>query len=187
MLSEITIRNFAIIDELRLTFQGGFCVLTGETGAGKSIILDAVMLVLGGRADTAMIRAGSEQAYVEATFALDARLRALLLPVLEAESLDDEPGDLLVLAREIRQNGRNLARVNGRTVSLTLLRDIASVNRTFKDPESFARVGGTSSRPVRRALAATAKSATETARSTRGCCSSSRWTSASRSSPTASF
>ncbi|MCA9969362.1 MAG: DNA repair protein RecN [Anaerolineales bacterium] len=125
MLSEITIRNFAIIDELRLTFQGGFCVLTGETGAGKSIILDAVMLVLGGRADTAMIRAGSEQAYVEATFALDARLRALLLPVLEAESLDDEPGDLLVLAREIRQNGRNLARVNGRTVSLTLLRDIA--------------------------------------------------------------
>lgn len=125
MLSELTIRNFAIIDELRLPFHGGFSVLTGETGAGKSIILDAVMLLLGERADTSMIRAGCEQAYVEATFLLDDRLKAALLPVLEAESLDDEAGDMLVLAREIRQNGRNLARINGRTVSLTLLRDVA--------------------------------------------------------------
>ncbi|MCA9947963.1 MAG: AAA family ATPase, partial [Anaerolineales bacterium] len=67
MLTELYIRNFAIIDELRLKFHDGFNVLTGETGAGKSIILDAVTLMLGGRADTTFVRAGAGEAYVEAT------------------------------------------------------------------------------------------------------------------------
>ena len=90
MLSELYIRNFAIIDELRVRLHPGFNVLTGETGAGKSIILDAVMLVLGGRADTTMVRAGCEEAYVEAVFLLDERLKTAVLPLLAAEGLEGE-------------------------------------------------------------------------------------------------
>lgn len=125
MLSELFIRNFAIIDELRLRLNPGFNVLTGETGAGKSIILDAVTLVLGERADTTVIRAGTDEAYVEATFRLDETLQAELRPILEAEGLDEEGAEFVVLAREMRANGRNICRVNGRTVSLSLLRQVA--------------------------------------------------------------
>lgn len=126
MLAELYIRNFAIIDDLRLQFDAGFNVLTGETGAGKSIILDAMTLVLGGRADTTMVRAGCEQAYVEATFELDARLQKELAPALAEEELENEEAkDVLILAREVRLNGRNVTRINGRAVTLTLLRQIA--------------------------------------------------------------
>lgn len=125
MLAELYIRNFAIIEELRLQLDAGFNVLTGETGAGKSIILDAVMLVLGGRADITVIRAGSDEAYVEATFLLDPTLQAILGPLLQMEGLDEEGDDYLVLARETRSNGRNICRVNGRTVNLSVLREIA--------------------------------------------------------------
>ena len=126
MLTELYIRNFAIIDALRMQFAAGFNVLTGETGAGKSIILDAVMLVLGGRADMTSIRAGTEAAYVEATFAINPTIQAQLAPILEQEGLEDEAGDTLVLARELRENGRSFSRVNGRAVNLTILRDIAA-------------------------------------------------------------
>lgn len=131
MLSELYIRNFAIIEDLRLHLDPGFNVLTGETGAGKSIILDAVMLVLGGRADTTAVRAGSDEAYVEATFRLDSTLREILHPILEAEGLDEpdgssgDDGEYIVLAREARANGRNICRVNGRAVSLSILRQVA--------------------------------------------------------------
>ena len=87
MLTEIYIRNLAIIDELRLQLHAGFNVLTGETGAGKSIILDAVTLVLGGRADTSFVRAGQDMAYVEATFSVPSRVQAILLPLLAEESV----------------------------------------------------------------------------------------------------
>ncbi len=126
MLTELSIRNFAIIDELRMQFHAGFNVLTGETGAGKSIILDAVSLVLGERADTTAIRAGSSQAYVEATFTLSPEALALIAPLLAEEGLDEEAGNELLLARELRDTGRNIVRVNGRTVNLTLLRQIAA-------------------------------------------------------------
>lgn len=125
MLTEINIRNFAIIEELRMQFHSGFNVLTGETGAGKSIILDAVMLILGGRADTTMIRAGATEAYIEATFSLTQPFQEAVHPILTAEGLDDEEGDGLMLAREIRHNGRNICRVNGRAVNLSVLREIA--------------------------------------------------------------
>ena len=125
MLSELVIRNFAIIDQLRLEFDPGFNVLTGETGAGKSIILDAVTLVLGERADTTAVRAGSEGAYVEATFRLAPGLAAALRPLLEAEGLDEDADEFVMLARELRANGRTICRVNGRTVSLSVLRQVA--------------------------------------------------------------
>lgn len=127
MLSELSIRNFAIIDELRLQFHAGFNVLTGETGAGKSIILDAVMLVLGGRADTSMVRTGAAKAYVEASFVLNKPLQDVIHPLLAAEGLDEEgDGEHVMLARELRVNGRNICRVNGSAVSLAVLRQVAA-------------------------------------------------------------
>lgn len=125
MLNELYIRNFAIIDELRMRFARGFNVLTGETGAGKSIILDAVMLVLGGRADTSMVRAETGEAYVEATFTLSKRLQKTLQPLLSQEGLDSEHHDTILIARELRMNGRNICRVNGRAVNLNVLRQLA--------------------------------------------------------------
>ncbi len=83
MLSELIIRNFAIIDDLRMQFTHGFVVLTGETGAGKSIILDAVSLILGGRADSSMVRAGSDRATVEAVFTLPHWLKETIVPLLK--------------------------------------------------------------------------------------------------------
>lgn len=124
MLTELTIRDFAIIDELHLRIAPGFNVLTGETGAGKSIILDAMMLILGGRADTTMIRAGADGAYVEARFHLESHVCAAVLPLLTAEGLEGDDDNELMVAREIRQNGRNICRINGRAVAVTLLRQI---------------------------------------------------------------
>ena len=124
MLAELYIRNFAIIDELRIQFLDGFNVLTGETGAGKSIILDAMALVLGERADTTVIRSGCEEAYVEASFRLTPAMQAVLRPMIEAEGLEPEQDDMLLLARELRLNGRNICRINGRAVNLTLLREM---------------------------------------------------------------
>jgi len=125
MLTELHIRNFAIIDDLYLTFAPGFTVLTGETGAGKSIIIDAVELVLGGRADTTIIRAGADQALVEATFQLEPARQAALQPLLEQEGLEGDEPDLLLLSREVRAGGRSICRVNGRAVTLALLREVA--------------------------------------------------------------
>jgi DNA repair protein RecN (Recombination protein N) len=124
LLTELTITNFAIIDELHLRFTSGLNVLTGETGAGKSIIIDAVSLLLGGRADTALIRAGADRAQVEGIFRLDTGLQAQINPILEREGLESDTPDTLVLGREIRATGRNYCRVNGRTVSLSLLEEI---------------------------------------------------------------
>jgi DNA repair protein RecN (Recombination protein N) len=123
MLAELRIENFAIIDRLELTFHPGLVTFTGETGAGKSIIIDAVEAVLGGRVDTSMVRTGSERAIIEASFTLSPEIRAYLIPILEREELLDSP-DTLVLSREIRAAGRSVARVNGRNVGVSLLVEI---------------------------------------------------------------
>mgnify|MGYP005849860247 CR=1 FL=1 len=125
MLVELTISDFAIIDELTLRFDSGFNVLTGETGAGKSIIIDAVTTLLGGRADTNLVRTGSSRARIEGSFRLSKDLRALIDPILEREGLDADQPDLLLLGREIRDNGRSFCRVNGSTVNLSILEEVA--------------------------------------------------------------
>ena len=125
MLAELHIRDFAIIDELQLHFAPGFSALTGETGAGKSIIVDAVELVLGGRADVTGVRAGADRTIIEAVFRLEPGQRTAIDLVLEREGLEgDDPG-LLLLGREVRLSGRNVCRVNGRAVTLALLRQVA--------------------------------------------------------------
>lgn len=125
MLVELNIADFAIIDKLGLTFDQGFNVLTGETGAGKSIIIDAVSMLLGGRADTSFIRAETDRARVEGVFRLTDPLQALINPILEREGLEGDEPDMLVLGREIRSTGRNFCRVNGSTVNLSILEEIA--------------------------------------------------------------
>lgn len=126
MLAELIVADFAIIDELHLNFHPGFNVLTGETGAGKSIIIDAVSMLLGGRADTNFIRADTNRARVEGIFRLPDRLKAFVGPILEREGLEGDDPDSLILGREIRSTGRNFCRVNGSTVSLTILEEIAA-------------------------------------------------------------
>ena len=123
MLTELWIHNFAIIDELHLTLTPGLIVFTGETGAGKSIIVDAIELLLGGRAESAVIRTSAEVATVEGAFQLPSELRSEVQSILEAEGLWEEDGTL-TLGREVRREGRNIARVNGRVVNLGVLREI---------------------------------------------------------------
>lgn len=126
MLIELTIKNFAIIDELRLTLTPGFNVLTGETGAGKSIIIDAVSLLLGGRASSDVVRAAAKSAFVEGQFQLSAALQKQIAPILEREGLENDAPEVLVLGREIRAAGRTFSRVNGRTVNAGLLAEITA-------------------------------------------------------------
>jgi DNA repair protein RecN (Recombination protein N) len=125
LLVELNIKNFAIIDELNLRFSPCFNVLTGETGAGKSIIIDAVSILLGGRAESEYIRAGTEESQVEGIFHLDEAAQAAILPLLKEDGLEGEDDETLILAREIRHSGRNICRVNGRAVTLGTLERIA--------------------------------------------------------------
>jgi len=123
MLTDLHIRDFAIIDELRLQFGAGFLAFTGETGAGKSIIIDAVELLLGGRAEAHMIRAEAPAAWIEGAFRIEYALQPEIRRLLEPEGLlDDEEN--VTLGRELRREGRNICRINGRSVTLGLLRDV---------------------------------------------------------------
>ena len=126
MLAELRIQNFAIIQDLTLAFSDGLVVLTGETGAGKSIILDALNAVLGGRVDVNDIRRDSDKAVIEASFDLDGPSSEAAQALLEPEGLWEENGSLS-LSREIRAGGRSVARVNGRSVSLSLQSDLGAL------------------------------------------------------------
>ena len=122
MLTDLIIKNFAIIENLHVTFGSGFNVLTGETGAGKSIIIDAVNLLLGGRARGEIIRTGEEESSVEAVF--DLREDHLLGKKLIAAGLDSD-GEMLV-RRIVARSGKNRVFINGSPVPLTQLRELTS-------------------------------------------------------------
>ncbi|HEX6292848.1 MAG TPA: DNA repair protein RecN [Herpetosiphonaceae bacterium] len=123
MLLELNIRDFAIIDRLNLQFATGFNVLTGETGAGKSIIIDALGTLRGDKPDPTFVRAGSTVARVEGIFSLDDC--AEVLPILEEYGLLDESDEQVILVREINAaTGRSVARINGRAVNTAALREI---------------------------------------------------------------
>ncbi len=127
MLQELSIRDFAIIDDLQLSFSQGLNILTGETGAGKSIIIDALGLLLGDRGATEWVRAGNEVAQIEAQFYLEPHTDASaeVRQLLDEQGLDEpDASEWVTLSREVRLNGRNICRVNGRVVSLQILSDI---------------------------------------------------------------
>jgi DNA repair protein RecN (Recombination protein N) len=148
MLVELTITNFAIIDSLRLALEPDFNVFTGETGAGKSIILDAISALVGARAGVEAVRAGAERAIVEGIFDVSGALLSAgtgegasagtgppqdeggepeetIGSILSAQGIEPEDG-LLILAREIVANGRSVARVAGRAVPVTVLQRLAA-------------------------------------------------------------
>lgn len=126
MLWELRIHNFGIIDDLEVTLAPGLNVLTGETGAGKSLIVDAVGAILGARAQPEWLRAGAESGFVEGIFKLEGDVAERVSAFLRQEGLDEEEG-LLVLSREMRAGGRSIARVNGRTVTTGLLGEIGAM------------------------------------------------------------
>lgn len=123
MLTTLTIRHLAIIEQLSLEFDVGMTVLTGETGAGKSILIDAIGLVLGDRADASIVRHGAEQAEVLATFQLRAGMSALAWLQEQAIAHEDE----LILRRVISKDGRSRAFVNGTSVPLAQLRELGAL------------------------------------------------------------
>lgn len=126
MLKELHIQNFAIIEQLSLDFKPGLIIFTGETGAGKSIVLDSLSAILGERMDTTIIRQGESKAIVEGVYELDDATKPLVKALLEEEGLwDDE--DFLTLGREIRAEGRTIARVNGRAVSVSLQAELGAL------------------------------------------------------------
>ncbi|SER49277.1 DNA repair protein RecN [Streptococcus gallolyticus] len=120
MLLEISIKNFAIIEEISLTFENGMTVLTGETGAGKSIIIDAMNLMLGARASLDVIRHGANKAEIEGLFSVGEN--PALTQILEENGIDVT--EELIVRRDILQNGRSIGRINGQMVNLTTLRAV---------------------------------------------------------------
>ena len=120
MLLEISIKNFAIIEAISLNFEKGMTVLTGETGAGKSIVIDAMNMMLGARATTDVIRHGAPKAEIEGLFSVE-NSHALQM-IFDEQGI--ELGDEIIIRREILQNGRSVSRVNGQMVNLSVLRSI---------------------------------------------------------------
>ena len=124
MLRLLSVTNFATIEQLEIELVPGFSVLTGETGAGKSIIVDALSLLLGGRADVGMVRSGARQSRVEGIFLLRGDMSQRIDVALAEYGIDVAEEEIL-LAREVNLDGRNTCRVNGRIVSLRMLNSLA--------------------------------------------------------------
>ncbi len=124
MLQTISLRDFVIVDQLELDFSAGFTVLTGETGAGKSILLDALSLVLGERADSSQIREGSSRAEISALFQIDPELIQSFGQWLDEQGFPlEDHGQSLLLKRTIESNGRSRAFINGSIATVTQLRE----------------------------------------------------------------
>tara|TARA_B100000945_G_scaffold317480_1_gene320422 strand:+ start:3041 stop:4783 length:1743 start_codon:yes stop_codon:yes gene_type:complete len=128
MLSEINITNLAIIDAMNLKLAPGLNIITGETGSGKSILVDAITLMLGGRADNVMIRSDSDYAIIEGVFQIDSSVENDINDFLSQDDLENvDNTETLILSRELRRKGRNISRVNGRSVKLSMLRDLGNL------------------------------------------------------------
>lgn len=123
MLQELSIKNFAIIDTLQISFEQGMTVLTGETGAGKSIIIDAVGLLAGGRGSADFIRHGEDKTVIQGLFQMPESSQ--LASLMEEYGISYEP-DQILLQRELSSSGKNVARVNGTIVTVSVLREIAA-------------------------------------------------------------
>lgn len=124
MLLQINIKNFALIENLSINFDDGFNVLTGETGAGKSILIDAINFVLGGKFNKDIIRTGENSTFVEAIFTIDFTNENIIDALKE---LDIEYDDLIIISRESYNSGRSIIKINGKTVILSALKRISEL------------------------------------------------------------
>ncbi len=124
MLRELSIRNFAIIEDLTVSFSDGLTVLTGETGAGKSIIIDAVHLLAGGRGNSEFIRHGAKKAELGGLFQISSAAHPVYKKLEEAGIEIEE--DSIILRRDLNDSGKSVCRVNGKLVPLSVLRDIGA-------------------------------------------------------------
>src|SRR4029453_14314472 len=122
MLRELSIRNLAVIEEVNVTFHHGFHVLTGETGAGKSILIDALSLLVGGRGSADMVRYGCDKAEMEAMFDLSGS--PPVWGVFNRIGVHSPSEEMLVIRRELSSHGKSSSRVNGQLVTMTMLREI---------------------------------------------------------------
>ncbi len=122
MLEQLTIKNVAVIDKLSVSFDAGMSVLTGETGAGKSIIIDSVNMILGERAKKELVRKGTEYAQAEAVFTMCESVRKILL-----KNDIDADDDSVIITRKVTADGKSTARINGSAVTLNTLRDISDL------------------------------------------------------------
>lgn len=124
MLSELSIKNFAIIEALSISFDKGLTVLSGETGAGKSIIIDAIHLLVGGRGSAEFVRHGEDKAEIEGLFQIDQESHPLFQKVQEF-GIDVEEG-MLILRRDISKSGKSVCRINGKLVTISTLREVGA-------------------------------------------------------------
>lgn len=125
MLQELDIRNVAVAEHVRLTLGDGFIALTGETGAGKSIVIDALAMLLGGPVDTNAVRAGADRARIEGVFQLPDEPDEAILATLDEAGIELDDG-VLIVSREVPAQGRSVARINGRAVVQAALRGIGA-------------------------------------------------------------
>src|SRR5437762_9710136 len=128
MLSQLTIRNFAIVDHLQIDWHAGANVITGETGAGKSILIDAVGALLGDRLGPEIVRSGATRALIEGVFVVSAgEPPADLKAVLDGYGLEPEDGALIVSREIAGSGGRGGARINGRGVPLSVIQELGEL------------------------------------------------------------
>ena len=120
MLLQLNIINFALIENLSINFDRGFNVLSGETGAGKSILIDAINYVLGGKFNKNIIRTGEDKTYVEAIFTMDYKNNKKAL-----DEMDIDYEDMVIISRETFQSGKSIAKINGKSLLLSKVKYIS--------------------------------------------------------------
>ena len=166
MLSHIYIKNFAIVREIDIDLESGFNIITGETGTGKSVVIQAVSMALGGRGSSSLVGKGCDRALVQLIFSLSEKERQLIEENCDY-ALDPAEEDL-ILSRDFQASGKSIARVNGRIVNLSVLSSIASIlidihgqydNQTLLRPENHRGIldsfAGPEIPPVKKNLADT--------------------------------
>ncbi len=126
MLAELRLENYAVIDNLAVEFAAGLNLLTGETGAGKSILIDALALLLGEKASTDVIRTNAERAVINAVFEVDERTEKSIAKILEANGIDpNEEAESIILRREIAAGGKGRVFINNQPATVAVLRQLA--------------------------------------------------------------
>ncbi len=139
MLIELRLENYAVVDNLAVEFAPGLNLLTGETGAGKSILIDALALLLGDKASSDVIRSGADKATISAVFEVEGGAEKTVAQILENNGIDQED-ESIILRREIAAGGKGRVFVNNQPATVAVLRQLAPYSRHHSRPERIAAV-----------------------------------------------